>query len=647
MAFEIQPRLRGYDDLFAQMVGAVPPGTFYDFARPIVMWRRTPISFILTTDNPSYPVRITRERLGDFDIGVDQGNQVDETLVVPQPGSLQTLFYLTLGRGRNRLTAQEILPNGVGRSQVLEVVATTNSVIFETFGREIFKSTDRADQQKAALFSRYSTRLLDQLSGVGDILPDLQTLKILSTKMLIRSFVHFPATRLGVRNEIEAVSLNTPVFQNQRASSVPQVETERIMRAIENLAGQEAHVWFPNLAVTRWLAFIRMANSFKNNFEIIDVRDDYVTIKYKGRTNVHHFDYDAFGQNFLTNLSLSDCFSNIDVTMGLTMRSRMQIPCWTYRFDSSITPETAIGLVRSSWDIGIPLDSNIPFDADPTDPWNDGFIGWSYSGRFEQGPAVYPLDDMVQPALGWVGQDPAYNGPYTQLLNSNRSDMQIDYLVTASGVMDDYVGGPIVGLRADFDNTNVGVEHNEIRTFTAGQNILLCVKFVDSNMMANISGAGIIRIIEPLTGVQEFAPVSAGFVYIYYAPTVATPSTVFNLLDITGGTLTGTSDPFEVLPDVFAGLTVTSIANQTVGVPFSVTVQAVDQFGNPVTDVGVDTLVHVLAHGGFDLADPDPSLLVLVDGQVTANLTMNFAGTGYLEFKLGTFSVNSTTFTVS
>ena len=290
--------------MFSAMVQSVPPGTFYDFGRPIVMWTRQPIGFVLTSDNPGYPVRIIRERLGDFDLGVDQGNQSDEMTVVPQLGALQTLFYITLGRGRNRLIAQEILPSGLGRSKVLEVVATTNTVIYEAFGKEIFKSSERAQLQRDAIFSRYSTRLLDQLSGVGDVLPDLQTLKILSTRMLVRAFVHFPATQLGVRNEIEAVTLNTPVFEAQREGSNYQIETNRIMRTVENLAGQEAHIWFPNLAVTRWLAFIRMANNFRNNYTLESVRDDYVTVTYKGRTNIHKFDYDAFGQNFLTNLSL-------------------------------------------------------------------------------------------------------------------------------------------------------------------------------------------------------------------------------------------------------------------------------------------------------------------------------------------------------
>lgn len=651
MAFSISPRLRGYDSLFDQMVAGVPPGTFYDFARPIVTWSRHPVGFVLQTDNPSFPVKITRQRLGDFDLGVDQGNLVDETVIVPQPGAVQSLFYLTLGRGRNRLTATEMLPGGNGRSTILEVIATTNALIYEPYGREIFKSIDQANQQKAALFSAYATRLLDQLTGFGDVLPDLQTLKVLSTKLLIRGFVHFPGETVGVKNLIEAVTLNTPYFLTQRSSSNYQIETSRIMRGVENTAGQEAHIWFPNLAVTRWLAFIQMANTFRNNFELLDVRDDYVRVDYKGRINTHHFDYDAFGQNFLTNLSLNDCFANIDVTMGLQMLSKIRIPCWTYPFDSYITQDMTIGLTRSTFDMGVPFDSGIPFDADPVDPFGDGFVGWSLSGRFDAGPVDYPLDDMIQPALGFTGQDPAYNGPYTQLLNSDRSDVEIVELVTASGVMDDYVGGPVVNVAVEFDNTNVGVEHNEIRTFTAGQPILLALKYVDLNGMAVKSASGVIRVREPLTDATqepwEYAPIAAGFVYMYYTCTVATPSTQFEIEDWPADTYSAVSENFKVLPDVVAGLKVTNISNQTVGNSFAVTVQAVDQFGNSVTNPGPDNLCHILTEGGFDPGDPSPNLATLVNGQATVNLTMNHTGTGFLRFAVGAFTADSDTFTVS
>lgn len=827
MAFQILPNTRGYDDLFATMVASVPTGTFYDFARPIVMWSKEPTPFLFETDNPSYPVLITRERLGDLALGVDQGNLIEEATIVPQPGVSQTLFYITLGRGRNRLTATEQIPGGGGRTQVLEVIATTNTIIFEAFGREIFKTNEPAVLQQEAIFSPYATRLFDQLASIGDVLPDLQTLKILSTKLLIRSFIHFPATKVGVEDNIEAVTLNQPVFIPQRQSSNYHIETSRIMRAVENLAGQEAHVWYPNLAVTRWLAYLRMANTFTNNFTLQSVRDDYVTVLYKGRQNLHYFDYDAAGENFLTNLSLKNCFNNITVSAEASILSRIFIPCWTYPLDYSVTPQTAIGLTRVTFDIGVPLDSGIPFDADPVDPWSDGFVGWSLSGRFEEGPPAYPLDSMVQPSvdqtltpgpvtlfqqtpltgfqavpgsdrfafaltyplagsiqsasaflllqsgagnvyleiwegsggapdtllatsnpvastslpnyvvgnlsegaeisfafsasaavnttstywfvvrtdptvnvlvgtgmspdegfntaensgLGWnvmlgfsvpyckfVGlqTDPpfllptAYQGAYTQLLNNYRSDIEVDYLVTASGTMSDYADSSpdttIVGLGIDFPNLPDGtVEDTQdeeypneaLRIFQAGDPVLLCVKYVDVNGMTNASGSGTIRVIEPLTANPQFAPVSAGFVYVYYTPTVVTAFTVFNLLDITGGVLTGTSQPFQVQAGPLGGFTATAIGNQSVGVEFPVTFQAVDAYGNPVTSVGLDSLVHILSQGGFAVTDPTPTVADLTGGTVTVNLTMNTAGTGNLEFILQSFTVLSNTFTVS
>jgi hypothetical protein len=640
-AFDVFPSYRGYDTLFDQMVAAIPPGTFYDFSRPIVMWSRKPVPFLLTTDNPGYPVQVRRERLGEFDLGVDQLNRIDESTVVPQPGSLQTIFYLTLGRGRNRITVTELIPNSTGRTKVVEVIATTNTVIYEAFGREISKSTDKAAEQQAALYSNFSTRLLDQLSEVGDILPDLQTLKVLSTKMLIRSFVHFPATEIGVRNEIESVTLNTPVLLTQREGSTYKIETSRIMRTIENQAGKEAHIWFPNLAVTRWLAYISMADNFKNNFTLLSVRDDFVLSKYKKWESEIYFDYNASGQNFLTNLSLEECFNNFVVSASTSMFIKMLICCWTYSLDTTITDQTPIGLSRAYLDSDIPFDSDVPFDFDSVDPFCDGFIGWDFAGRFDGGNT---LDTMVSPALSYAGPACGYPGPYTQLLDSNRSDIELTEIVSAIGLMADYTYGPIVGIGLDFTNTNFGVEQNFIRKFAAGSPVLIVVKYVDALNMTNLTGSGVIQILEPLTGVTEFAPVAAGFVYIYYTPTVITPSTNFYLYD---GSYSATSDPFEVIPAVFGGLVVVgAISNQLVGVPFNVTVQAVDMYGNYVTDTNGNTIGHVLPSGSFDAGDPTPSLLNFVNGQCTISLTMLQPGTGQLVFDLALFTVNSNTFTV-
>lgn len=641
MSFQIKPRDRGYDSLFNKMVESVPEGTFYDFTRPIVMWNRKPSSFILETDNPSYPVRITRERLGDFDIGVDTGTLIEETTVVPQPGSIQTLFSITLGRGRNLLTAREILPNGGGRSKVLEVVATTNTLIFESYGREIYRSISKAQSQKEALLSKYSTRLLDQISGIGDVLPDLQTLKILSTKMLIRSFIHFPATKRGVEDMIEAVTLNTPIFHESRDRSNYQIETSRIMRTLENQAGQEAHIWFPNLSVTRWLAFIKMADTFRNNFELIEVKDNLVQVMYKGKLHIHKFDYDAFGQNFLTNLSLNDCFKNFEVGADVSFLMNMLFLCWTYPLDSLITEETSIGRTRSSLDVNIPFDSSVPFDADPTDPWNDGFVGWSYSGRFDDLKAR-PLDSTVAPSRTYTGPLFSYEGPYIQLLNSMSLETPLEVLITASGDMDNYTVGPVAGLGLDFNNTIFGVETKT--SLMAGVPALLCVKYVDVNQMTNMSGTGVVRILEPICAVEEFAPISAGFVYIYFTPTVAVSSTTFELSD---GTYTDSSEPFKILPNVFSKIAVTLIPDQVAGAPFTVSIQCKDAWDNNVTDIGFDNIIHVQPVGGLDAADPTPNIGYVVAGQSTITLTCLTPGEGQLKFKIGAIEVLSETFKVS
>lgn len=637
--FSISTSLRGYDDLFARLIAAIPSGDFYDdFSKPIIAWNALPTNLVLNSDQFEIPVNITVERLGDYHPNVDQQNVITETTIVPN--NYLTNFRLTLGRGLNRITAKEQISGG--RAAYLEVIATTNALVLEPEARELFVSDNLYNNQKSAIFSRQSTRLLDQVLTFQNLLTGIEALKVLTTRLVTRGFVHFPARQIGIRNIIESFALNTPAFRDSRDFFPYEIERSRILRTEEIAAGEEAHVWFPNLSVTRWLAFLRMADSLRQNYKVLNIRDDRVTVRYKGEDQVHRFDFNSEGSNFLTNLSVGDCFNNIDVSFNMHLLMDYRWCVWAYFLDEFVTPESAIGNARTMFDLGIPFDTGRAFDADPVDPYTDGWVGWSLSGRFEQDvrntvDARYALDTHVVASRTYTGKQCVYDrGPYTQMMNSINIEVPLQHEVEIQSAdwEDTYTQNPIVGLGMTIPSGPL----------VAGQPYLSAVKYVDQNDMTNSTGSGQIHLQESAGGDEEDVPVaSGGFQWFYLTPTKS--GDVY--WDLSDGALTGQSETRVVLPSTFAKFVISNIGPQQVGVPFNLTIQAADQFGNPVTDVGINTTVQINAVVGFFPGAVTPTSVTLINGTVTVQITMTQAGTGAIRCSLLPVQTDSNIFTVT
>lgn len=636
--FSISVPLRGYDALFQNLINAVPSGTFYDFSHPIVLWQAKPNLFIFNTDNYNVPVQIIVQRTGDYKTGVDQGNLIQATYITPQ--NPQTSFSVTLGLGLNRLIAQEMVAGG--RQTIAEVIATPNDLIIDSIATQINVSQTVLKNIQSALYSDYSTRLLDQVIQFQDLLPDFQSLRIIATKLVIRGMVHFPAETLGVNNVISAFTLNNPVYNTQRQSSNFQIERTPIMRAQELFAGQEAHVWFPNTLIARWVAFTRMANSFRNLYQLNSVTDVQVDLNFQGRDQIHDFNLTSPGASILTSI-FANCFDSIQMQMTSSFVLNHKVFVWYYYFDEIVTPETAIGTGRISFDLGIPFDSGIPLDEDPVDPFTDGWVGWSLSGRFERDVtdtslARYSLDTGVDPSPLFTGnQGTVYPGPYTQMMNSMNFELDVDSAVEINPTgtdWDSYTAGPVVGLGLQIP----------FGPFQAGVPVLAYAKYVDMNGMTNMSGSGDIETQESNGGAEEDIPVAAGFQAFMLTPTVAGPAIYWSLSD---GTYTGISESREVIPGVFAAFRISHIGPQVKGVPFSVSIQATDAYGNDVTDVGVNDKVTIQSTDGFLPGEVSPNYVNVVNGAATVQVTMSVAGSGTLTFSILPVNSPSNYFTVT
>lgn len=288
----------------------------------------------------------------------------------------------------------------------------------------------------------------------------------------------------------------------------------------------------------------------------------------------------------------------------------------------------------------------LPFDADPVDRFTDGWVGFPLTGRFDQDvnstvDAKHGMDSHVQPSTTYMGPDNVYKGPYTQTLNSLRMDLEVSAQTVLEGefIHDGYTQGPIQGLRLDFDQAH--------GSLVAGQEYLAFVKYVDSNNMTNSTGAGDVTVVESDSLLETVVPVVGGGYQAYMlTPTVA-GNVTWGLSD---GTFVGSSDTREVVPGPFVGFKVSPLADLKVGEEYPVEIQAVDAWGNPVTDVGIYTKVTLNPENPLVVDSAVPSYVEMVNGYVQFNLKMQepWLDVGRIKFSASsTISTYSTPFRVS
>ena len=159
----------------------IPKGPYYLLQGNIVPFTPQPTVLRIETDRVGEPIRIEVVQTQPIGAGVDPRQNKSVYTVVP--ASEIVTVGVQLGRGINHITMTVI--GGVEEKALLLVNATTIVSIFEAFARVLFtESTRIIDEQKRAISSRLATRLLEPFISFQDLLPDIQSLKILSNLFL-------------------------------------------------------------------------------------------------------------------------------------------------------------------------------------------------------------------------------------------------------------------------------------------------------------------------------------------------------------------------------------------------------------------------------------------------------------------------------
>ena len=403
---------------------AAPEGPFYQLSGTIVPFSSSPTMLKIETNRIGEPIEI---QVTPVLVPVENADPRNTSLTTTfVPSTPTTSIGVRLGRGENRITVSVI-----GREEdvtYITVRATTIVALWEAFARVLYENSSKVvDELVQATSSKLATRLIEPFISFQNLLPDLQSLRILATRLATRGLIHEVGRAGGVVDLTKALTLGTPAM-----ATMDKITTDLFpaldpwTNAASQYSGREAHVWIPNVGIASWLAFLKYVANQPDLFELLKVTEREVVISYQGEIQQHLFDFDASGTAFLTSLAQSECFKSILVTASMMIDTTIAICVASYTFDLFVDSSAMLGNQRGPLDSQVEFDTNHPFDTDDTDLFTDGWVGLSLSGRFEQDwPYLHGLDTFIQPSTSYVGPDCVYPGYYTQLVVNEVMDFDV------------------------------------------------------------------------------------------------------------------------------------------------------------------------------------------------------------------------------
>lgn len=404
-----------------------PKGTFYLLTRNTMPYVPRPTSFRIETNRigESLKIYVDRSTVPDnLNRNLDLSDEIDYT-----PTSTVSVIPITLGPGSNVILVET---SGANSEESIIKVETNNIVTFwQAFLRDFYTNViKKIDNQKTSINSLYSTRLAEPFLPIQDLLPETQSFKSITTRMALIGLIHSAGTNEGTNDLIKALTLGTPIYKSMEKDTFDfDPDGDPWTNLASQFYGTEAHAWIPNYGITKYVSLIKFLAANPSNYQIEEITEHQIRYYYQGLLRTHMFDLDRYGSDFLASLTRSECFNNIRVSLTKDIIKTFRMKAASYTFD--LVLNNPIGNARSSFDINVPFDQNLPFDSDSVDPFTDGWIGWSLSGRFEQYENQdLRLDSFVAHTPPHYNEPWAYDSHLTQCLSNVRLDVPLMIDVT-------------------------------------------------------------------------------------------------------------------------------------------------------------------------------------------------------------------------
>ena len=408
-----------------------PKGPFYLLDGNVVPFTPNPTVIRIETDKVGYAILIEIDQIGDFGSGVDIRKRQKSYTVVASSSVVTT--GIQLGQGRNLITVSVL--NKPSEIDYLIVNATIITALWESFARVLYSvSTKILDEQNRAISSELATRLFEPFIPVQELLPDVQSLKVLAVRLASKGLIHSVGTNLGVTELIKALSLSTPIYKNMDKDSFEVFPAlDPWVKSASQFGGLEAHIWLPNVEVASWLAFLSFISNQPDLYTIHSITESEVIVEYQGDIQRHLYDFDRFGSAFLTSQASSECFKSIIINVTMASLQKLKLCVGTYTFDLFISDTGLLGNCRPHLDNESLFDSGCVFDTDPIDPFTDGWIDLALSGRFEMDypVALHAFDTFIIPSS--ISESCIYEGWYTQVIKNQKYDIELPVSIDVTG----------------------------------------------------------------------------------------------------------------------------------------------------------------------------------------------------------------------
>jgi len=414
-----------------------PTGPFYLLDSVIVPFSPNPTILRIETDRIGEAITIQVDQIGEFGSGTDVRKRQTTYTVIAFSSVVTT--GIQLGAGRNLITV-EVMNRSLDVTYLI-VNATTIVSLWEAFARVLYtNSTSIIDEQNNAISSVTATRLIEPFISFQDLLPDVQSLKPLATRLVTKGVLHSVGTNLGVTELIKALSLSTPVYNFMDKDSFELYPAlDPWVKSASQYAGKEAHVWIANVEIASWLAFLGFISNQPDLYEIKLISESEVIIVYQGQIQRHYFDFDQAANSFLTSQATTECFTSIILNVNMASYQTLKLCAATYTFDLYITINNLLGNCRAALDGPVDFDAGCVLDTDTIDPFTDGWIDLSLSGRFEQdSPVEHTLDTFVLPSATYPNLC-GYDSWYTQMVKNHRYEIEVPAPIAVDGYIQEAV----------------------------------------------------------------------------------------------------------------------------------------------------------------------------------------------------------------
>lgn len=416
MAFTLKFLDPVFRTTYINLLNAIPGGSFINTKFTVVPRTFLETNFQLETDNLNVPVKffITTE-------GSDKdSNRSRDFAIVPI--NKFTTVPIKLSQGVNII---RVLDETNDSDFTFIVNSTEYAKLILNYAREIYNNSEVLfDLQNRNIFSAVSTRIAEQLLKDYDkFIPDIQSLQILASKLIIKSLVSQGGSDKAVTEFLTGITNNTPIKEVLQGLFDIDIDTDKLVNYQENLSGFDFHTWIPDFSAARFKSFIKLIENLKNT-SLISVNDREVQIDKEGTIERHLFKERK--HSFLERQEDDSGFENLRIKAKLNTKVDMFFQMAQYVFDLFITDKNLLGINRGTLDKGegFEFDSNLNFDLDPIDPFHDGFIGLKLTGRFDNEvmdtsteTSVLGFDTMIQKDRDLSVPERVYQkGFYTQVV---------------------------------------------------------------------------------------------------------------------------------------------------------------------------------------------------------------------------------------